>query len=322
MESRDGAAIQRRYWLEGVERPLDDAGNAWLAKAIPVLLRATTKPEVRVKRLLTRGGVSAVLDEIATIDDDYNRSRYLTALFAARPLTTTEFELALQGVEKIGSDYERRNALRGALAQATDPVCQTAILTAARGMSGDYEVAELLTAAASKLGAAPDPWGAWFTIADGIGSDFELRRSYEALLKNRQSPPSAVARLLRDAGAHFDSDFELGEVLAGTVPRLGGDPSLVTSYVSATRDIGADFERGQALHELLGGIKLDAAGCGQVLEVIATMGSDFERSRALVTLAEQMPADPALLAQYRGVARSLSVYERGQAEQALDHLSR
>jgi beta-lactamase regulating signal transducer with metallopeptidase domain len=322
LESGDGTTIQRRYWLEGVERPLDDAGNAWLAKAIPVLLRATTRPEVRVKRLLTRSGVSAVLDEIATIDDDYNRSRYLAALIAARPLTTTEFALALQCAEKIGSDYERRNALRGALAQATDPVCQTAILTAAKGMSGDYETAELLTAAASKLGVAPEPWDAWFTIADGVGSDFELRRSYEALLKNRQSPPSAVARLLRDAGAHFDSDFELREVLAGTVPRLGGDPSLVTAYASATRDIGADFERGQALHELLSGIKLDAAGCGQVLEVIATMGSDFERSRALVTLAKQMPADPALLAQYRSVARSLSVYERGQAEQALDHLSR
>ena len=41
----------------------------------------------------------------------------------------------------------------------------------------------------------------------------------------------------------------------------------------------------------------------------------------LVALAKVMPDDADLIARYRGVARHLSDYERGEAERALDRFT-
>ena len=51
------------------------------------------------------------------------------------------------------------------------------------------------------------------------------------------------------------------------------------------------------------------------------IGSDYECREVLVALAQVMPNDAALIGRYRDVARTLSDYERGVAERALDRFA-
>ena len=48
------------------------------------------------------------------------------------------------------------------------------------------------------------------------------------------------------------------------------------------------------------------------------IGSDDETEEVLTALACVMPAEAQVIETHRSIARSLSTYERGEAEQALD----
>lgn len=51
------------------------------------------------------------------------------------------------------------------------------------------------------------------------------------------------------------------------------------------------------------------------------MGKGFELVTILQAVAQRWPAEPALLARYRQLARGLGEFGRGQLEKALDHLN-
>ena len=59
----------------------------------------------------------------------------------------------------------------------------------------------------------------------------------------------------------------------------------------------------------------------QVLRGMDGMSSGFDRAELLMALAGHMPADAALIAQYRQAARGLSAHDRGRVEAAIDHLT-
>ena len=97
---RQGAAARRQR------------ARKWMAALIPSVIRETAiDAEGRVKRIRAKGGVDAVLDEIAHIDSGYARGVYLRALAGSGKLTSAQMTRALELVDAIDSDYEKRNAL-------------------------------------------------------------------------------------------------------------------------------------------------------------------------------------------------------------------
>ena len=76
-----------------------------------------------------------------------------------------------------------------------------------------------------------------------------------------------------------------------------------------------------ALTALMDEAQVDREVALQVLRGMDGMSAGFDRAELLMSLAGHMPADAALIAQYRQAARGLSAHDRGRVEAAIDHLT-
>lgn len=319
--AEDGA-IARRYEIEGDDAPFDAAARQWLAQVIPQVLRATgVDAEARVARLQARGGVPAVLDETDRIDSDYVRRVYLVELASQADPDAPQLSLAIAQAAKIGSDFERREALT---ALATEPALgqaqQLEALSAVESMDSDFEQRSVFEALAPALADDAAVAAATRAALDAIESAFERREAIGYLAARQPLPPALLGAAIT-ASADIDSDFERREALGSLAPHLRGQAQTVPAYIGAIAGIDSDFERREAIAGLVDATALDAAGYAAAIEAAAGIDSDFECRSALVSIARRMPADPALIEQYRKVARGLDDFERGQAEKALDRLA-
>ncbi|GAA0723088.1 M56 family metallopeptidase [Dokdonella soli] len=314
--------LEERYFVDDREQAIDAAARTWIAGLIPVVIRETAlNADVRVKRLLAKGGAGAVLDEIDRIESGYARSVYVQQLAASAKLTPAEVTRTIGLIGGIDSDYERRNAL-AALATAApfDAMQQKMVIAQAGEISSDYERAELLVGILPKLASTPDVHEAWLRAASGIGSDYEHRRVLTALLDAGSVDDAALAHIIEGAKS-IGSDYERRELLVSAVRRAGDADRIAPAYATATADIGSDYERREALLALMRAPGFGAVSARAVLDAAKSIGSDYECREVLIALARVMPADADLIARYRDVARRLSESERGAAERALDRFA-
>ncbi len=278
-------SLTRVYSLEGEAMPMDDAGRAWLAAALPRMFRESGyDAEARVARLLAQGGPDKVLAEVALISSDYARASYLGKLLKSTELSAEQAEHALNCAAGIGSDYELGRALGLALSTQSLPTpLIVRLLETAEQVDSDYELAKLLRQAVERLPADAAARDAWLATARHIGSDYELARTLEAALQQSGTDADFAAAVASLAQASVGSDYELGQVLKSLADR-SVDPALAAAY-------------------------LDAVGA---------IASDYERRVALERVAAQVAPHEDLNRRYRQLARDMSSYERGHALQALD----
>lgn len=318
---RDGEIVAR-YFVDDREHALDEEGRAWIAGFIPVVIRDTAiGAEARVKRLYSKGGAGAVLDEVARIQSGYARRVYLQQLFALGKLAPAEVTRVIELIDALDSDYERRNVLNALAAVAPfDEAQQKLVIAQAEKIGSDYERAELLTGMLPRLAAKPDLRASWVAAAQEIGSDYERRRTLSALLDTGKLDDGTLGEVIDSANA-IGSDYERRELLVAALRRVGDGERIATAYTKAVDGIGSDYERREALRALMRTPNFGRLGAQGVLDVAGRIGSDYECREVLVALARVMPADPALIDRYREVARHLSDYERGVAERALDRFA-
>ena len=319
--SRDGA-IERRYFVDGREQAIDEQGRAWVAGLVPTIVRETAiNAGPRVRRMHAAGGADAVLDEIGRIRSGYSRSAHLQELYPLAKLTPAQATRVIGIIDGIDSDYEVRNALAAlAAANPLDAGQQLLVLAQAGKIDSDYERAELLVDMLPRMAPGTQVRAAWLAAGAGIGSDYEHRRTLEALLETGNFDDATLAEVV-EAAKSIGSDYERRTLLVGAVERIGDADRIASTYVAAASDIGSDYERREALLALVNAPKFGAAGARAVLDAADGIGSDHERVEVLVGLARVMPADAALIARYREVARELSDHERGTAERALDRFA-
>jgi hypothetical protein len=317
--ARSGDGVARDYRVDGEVHAFDAEGRAWLAQVLPELFRRSgIDAKARAQRLLARGGADALLAEIDLIHSDYGRGRYLGLLYTLSALDSAQQARALELMSAIQSDYELRQALAVALASnRLERAQQHQVLVLAQQLDSDYERAELLIDTAARFAFDQEAFEHWARALDGIGSDYERRRVLEALLAREDQYPGAVG-LAFDAARDLGSDYEKRQLLEAGLQRARGNPALRAQYLEVAATIGSDYERKEALLALLRGGAVDAGLALATLEAISGIGSDHECKEALLALAARMPADAAVIEAYRAVARRLSTYERGEAEEALD----
>ena len=320
--SSRGGKLERRYFVDDKEQPLDASASQWIATLIPTVIRETAlDAESRVQRIRAKGGADAVLGEIERIDSGYARGIYLRYLASGGKLTPAQTTRALALIDGIDSDYEKRNAL-GAIAasQPLDAEQQKLVLAQADKIESDYERAELLVDMLPQLVPAQDVRAAWLEAADGIESDYEHRRTLSAML-DVANPDDATLATVIEAAHTIGSDFERRSLLISAVEHARNADQLAVAYAKAAADIGSDFERRESLLALIRAPGFGKAGAAAVLDAAAGIGSDFECREVLIALAGVMPNDADLIARYRAVARRLSDFERTQAEHALDRFA-
>ena len=312
-----GGTLERRYFVDRSERPLDAAAREWTAHVVLQLVRSGIGAEQRVKRLHARGGAKLVLDEIAQLPSDYVRGIYLRTLMDLGKLTAPELDRAVRLAGDLGSDYERRQALTAVFdKQALDAAEQVTFLRQALRFDSDYERAELLVGVVPRLADTAAVRQAWLDAALKVGSDYERRRTLQKMLDHGGLDAAQVAAVI-DASNTMTSDYEHRELLVAASRQLHDPDAIAVSYARSTQKIASDYERREALTALLRSGRIGSTGANAVLDSAAQIRSSYDCKELLVALARAMPDDAALRQRYREVAGHLPDYERGEAERAL-----
>lgn len=308
--------VSARYYVDGDELPLDAAGQAWLARVLPQILRdSALDVEGRIERIYRRGGNAAVFDEIALINGEHARRSYLAALFARGPLNPAEIDRSLVLAFAIESDFELRTALQSLVKlQELNAQHRDRIVERMEKMESDFEARQVLVTMVPKLTDSGAP--VLLKALAAIESDFERRQVLEVLFARRDLTPRLLDIGLEGVNG-IDSDFERRTVLTSAAHHVANQPAAMLKFVAATREFDSDFERRTTLIALLEIGKLDRAVIAAVLESVAQMGSDFERRQVLTAIAPLIGTDQALRARYRDISADMSDFERLQAEDAL-----
>lgn len=320
--SDSGDGFTRAYEVDGREHAFDAEARQWLAGLLPALLRETAiDAEGREARLFRRGGSEAVLAEIALIRSDYARRRYVSLLLDRPEVSATQLRRVIAEIGRGDSDYETRVALSHVLKHPSlDGAGMGELLQLTGAIDSDYERRVVLQRAARRLPADHALHGIWLAALDGMQSDYEQRVALQELLQRASLQPTMLVKAV-EAIDRIGSDYEQRVALESLAEQAGGRAEVLVAYAAALRHIGSDYERRVAVQAVLDHAPVDAAGASGLLDAIAGIGADYERRVALTSLAARMPVDAALIARYREVARSLSSYERGEAEAALDRLA-
>ena len=286
---RDPAGnLTRAFFVNGTSRPLDDSARAWLAKfVLDAVRQGVFDAEKRVQRILSKGGVPAVLAEIALINGDYAKRHYYQhlikqanldaaalrdilrqvardissdyeqaqLLIAVAPLLTGK-EAAIQpffdAVATIKSDYEHSRVLKTLLKENATPSRAVLVLVASstKDISSDYEKAGVLKRVAAVYLDDPTLREVFFQTIASIGSDYERRGVLTALVKTK-SQSEEVLRLLLDSAAGISSDYEKATFLIQVSNVYIGETRLKSAFLKAVETIKSDYERGRVLSALL-----------------------------------------------------------------------
>jgi beta-lactamase regulating signal transducer with metallopeptidase domain len=347
-----GAGIERAWFVNGRERPIDADARAWLARMLPDLARrqglgATS----RVRRILQQKGPSGVLDEITRIPSSFVKRVYFTKLFEsgkvdaatmARALTQagkeieSAFELAsllastaknghvsdasvrkayLAATGSIQSDFEHRRAM-----VAFGPVMSqdhAPYLESAQRIESDFELAELLKHMFKSGPPSAAQADLMWKLLESMQSDFERRRVLTALMASGKVPAEIVAAAL-DSTSRMQSDFERAHVLMDVARTQPVDGTLRAPYFKAVGAMKSDFERGRVLKMLAKQSSVSQDVVVDVLRATEGMSSGFEAAGVLMSVAAVHRLDGATRDAYRRAAERIqSSFEQNRALAAL-----
>ncbi len=285
IRERDGS-IERKYYVNGSERPFEPEGRQWLRENLPKLIRNSgVGAGKRVARFLKSGGPAAVLAEISKIDGSYVKRVYFTELFKQASLT--------------GEQYRQ------------------AMLQASREMKSDYDLSSLLISIADRIPADDASRAAYFTAAAGIHSDYEIGRVYSTMLKQGSVAPGLLAGILERAGS-IGSDYQLSELLRQIVAQQPLDDRTRPLFFKALATVQSDYERHRILSAAVTSKRGDAATLGEALQSGTNLHSDYEAANFLLEIVPQGGAEGSLRAPFFSVVDHItSTYDRGRVLQAV-----
>jgi beta-lactamase regulating signal transducer with metallopeptidase domain len=284
IRERDGK-VDRRYYVNGSERPYDPAGRTWLRDNLPKFVRNTgIGAPARVARFLKSGGVTAVTGEIARIAGAYVKGIYFRELFKQATLTPDQYRQVMQ--------------------------------QASREMKSDYELASLLITVADRLPNDEASRDAYFTAAAGISSDYELRRVYSTMLKRGAVSPQILTGILSHSST-INSDYELSELLRQIMSLQPIDEKNRDAFFRAVSTIKSDYERHRVLKSVVDRTT-DPATLGAALTQAGGMTSDYEAGTFLHEVLKQSNVEGPLRGPFfKVVGRMSSGYEKGRVLQAV-----
>ena len=279
--------LTRAFFVNGAVRTLDDTARKWLAKfVLDAVRQGGLDAERRVQRLLSKGGVPAVLAEIDQIEGDYAKRRYYQELIKQANLDAT--------------------ALRDVLRQV------------ARDISSDYEQAQLLIAVAPMLTGKEAAIQPFFDAVATIKSDYEHSRVLKTLLKEGGAPSRAVLVLVASSTKAISSDYEKANVLKRVAAVYLDDPTLREIFFQTVASIGSDYERRGVLTALVKTKSQSEEVLRLLLDSAAGIGSDYEKATFLIQVSNVYTGETRLKSAFlKAVETIKSDYERGRVLSAL-----
>ena len=246
--------LQRKYSVDGAAREIDPEGKQWVAGAILEAVRQSGyDAERRVTKLFERGGVAAVLEEVALIKGDWAKGVYLKELLKGRQL---------------------------------DPVSARKVVgVVARDLSSAYEKGQVLAVvSAGKYLDDKETLDAFAAAVATINSDYERGQALARLVKDRKLTAEQM-RVVLPAAARMSSDYEKAQALVGILKSSSAEVAAQPEFFEGVNGIKSAYERAKVLSAVV------AANPGnellkQVLSSAAGINSDYEKAQVLIAAAK------------------------------------
>jgi hypothetical protein len=302
-----GGAPQFEYEVDGDGRDFDAAARRWYeGMLLQIFRRGGFMAEERVRAILARGGVPAVLQELDEIPSDHVFASYVEELLRQAELDEAAVvDLVGRAEARVDSDHYLAGILE-ALAERTtmtDRVMDS-FLSASQTLDSDHYRAGVLMRALERGDLGPERVGTLLVSASEIESDHYLAGILEGIGRRYALEPGLRAGYLR-AVSSIESDHYRAAVLSALLERNDLDAGELSVVLRAAADIGSDHY----VTEVLGQVADRGLASGELLEayfaVTADIESDHYRSEALTRLLEQGDLAPALLTQVIGAVAGI-----------------
>ena len=293
-----GGSLTRVYKLNGQERPFDDEARKWFGEFLIALDRTTAVAvDIRLPRLLERGGTSAVLRETALMPSDYARSRYYTGLLESRKLAPEELEQLMdQAATLTESDFYASEILKSIGRDGLDdPGERQAVLTMIRNMDSDFYRAEVMQSLMSAGRPAESEMTMLLEVVESMESDFYQSEVLNHLMESGDLDAAQRAQIAR-AASGMESGFYAAEVLKGLAVRGELSETERAAFFAALNHIGDDHHRSEILSVLLQKGDPSPAEVGLILKAAGELDSDFYRGEILGGLLKTRLQESDLLA--------------------------
>ena len=122
---------------------------------------------------------------------------------------------------------------------------------------------------------------------DLLDADYARRKYYTKLLSMRQLDATQVRRVVEQAGAQIDSDYELAELLIAVAKLDAFSDASHGAFVTAVKTLDSDYEARRALNALLKRDRLAPATVESLLDVASTIDSDYELAELLISVSKE-----------------------------------
>lgn len=265
--------------------PASPEGKKFMAEAIQEMISVGFDAQGRINRLVKKGGLRAVLNEVDHIDGDFVKSLYLEYLISSDSIHQNEvFEITKKISAQLGSDFEKGKLLR------------------------KFSATQMKDSMISQ---------AYFEAVKSIGSDFEKANALKNRIRQPLTNEQFDAALI--ASNTIGSDFEKANLLKELIDQGIYEGESFSNLLSSVDHIGSDFEKANVLKKLVGkDIKTEEQWIG-LINGTAQVSSEFERCNVLIQIADKMPKSEELKTNYLKVAKTInSEYEQERVVKAVD----
>ncbi|MCU1260067.1 MAG: hypothetical protein JWO80_2952 [Bryobacterales bacterium] len=273
-------APEEKYFVDGRQKPLDEAGRAWAASTYPFLMRELgIDVEGRVGRLLTRRGVSGVLDEVDLIHADNIKRKYLTQLAEQATLTTDDLRRVAMCVRKISSDHDKAEFLIANANRFAADQLRTSYFHAVDSINSDNDRRRVLMGMLEADGRSPETASLVGKSAKSMNSDHDKA---EVLIAIPSTSGEATCGLLK-AARTIQSDYDKARVLRDSGYMESSE--CRDAFFAVVNQIHSDNDRSTVLREMLNRPALSAATYQEVASAAKAMSSDNDKANVLMLLA-------------------------------------
>jgi beta-lactamase regulating signal transducer with metallopeptidase domain len=294
--------LTRTYSVGWSTRPMDDEGRAWLARALPQVIRDSgIGAGPRVARILRQGGPQAVLTEIGRIHSDGAKRVYLEQLFSqAATLRPSDLKDASRLIRSISSDGDKAQVMITVDANYFATDLRSYLFDAAASISSDGDKRRVLSDIVKKDGGSLETLASAARAARHISSDGDKA---EVLIEmaTPYRPTGGVDMAYFEAANSISSDGDHARVLSKMLAWHGDDHNTLTRTLLSARRISSDGDKARVLKEAVASYNEDAAVRKAFFEAANSISSDGDHQQVLVSLAQKQGIGADTLA---GIASS------------------
>lgn len=308
IESNSKGELNYEYYEGRTQIDYIPEGEKWLADVLLDVIRITgIDAEGRVKRIYTKDGVDAVLDEITMITSNSVSVIYFEALLDNHKLNDEENMAVTTAISRLSS-----NTSRGDLYSTYSSLflynAKTSVIFFSNlsKLSSNSEKARVLTHITKKIDFEnEDVIEAYFAVIDRMTSNTERGRVLRNLENEQELSDDTYVRLLQSVGK-FTSNTEMGSTIRSMDNMDVSNPDISEAYFNTIDKMSSNTEKGSTLRHLIKNQDLSINNYARMLGSIKKMSSNTEMGSVLRSFPAMEMTDSTLVEPYFLAIKSMS----------------